>query len=300
MDPIPSFTEEEHFDYQAMLDEAIETISLANAELGPGERLAGEEMAAAVDPLRRLKEAQAFFADSLTVQRLRQRDFKSRGLVVPPQIKGWMKTHRFYLVRAPVTLAPLPGWAFWRLRCWLSFSTSGQTERPKAHDIYPASRWEDILKMEADLRLGLDVELKFQANLEPAELIYRNLAGQGQARGGLAVASDTNLAIQAAQAVVQRPQLISRGEESHDIFWHLEGYQYVQVEEPYLGVVLRVPKESQAVHAQGALIANHRFNIWGAHLTDWWGALRPKVQSFFNKGVPLEQTKRWQDILPAA
>lgn len=298
MPTIPSFTTEEQFDYQAMLDEAIETIELAQTELGPAEQPPQAELEALLSPLRRLKAAQAFFADTLTVQPLEPRDFKARHLELSPAIKKWLQTHTFYLVQVPVTLVPLPGWNFWRLRCWVTFSHDSPDEPPKAHDIYPESQWAEILKVETNLNLGLDVELKFNTQLEPGELVYQNLAGQAQVKAGLSVQSSTKLIVKALEGMVQRPQILTAGVEGRDIYWHLEGYNYVQVQEPYLGIVLRVPKQHGGVNAQGGLIANHRFDLWGAHLTDfWWGKFRDKVQSFFQKGVPLSDEKNWPNIL---
>ncbi len=296
METIESFAAQEHFDYQALLDEAIETIRDANVKLGPKEQKSDPELEAVLDPLHKVKEAQAFFAPALTVQRLRKRDFKVRGLKPSPEVEKWMDDHRFYLAQVPVTLMPAPGWNFIRLRCWVGFETVDDAASPKAHDIYPENAWTEILKLQTNLNLGLDEGLKFWAGLEQIEAAFQNLSGQVQARVGLVAEGGAKLVVGPFEYGVQRAEVLSTGLENSEVFWQLDGHEHVQREEPYMAVVLRVPEKTEVVNAQGALIAYHDFDFWGAHLADWKGKFRDKLQSFFSKGIPFEKTATWENI----
>jgi hypothetical protein len=294
--PIEAFAKEEHFDYQAMLDEAIDTIASANVELGPQSRGPDQELEAALDPLRKVKEAQALFAPALTVQQLSKRDFQARDLEPSPEVAKWMRDHRFYLVQVPVTLVPAFGWNFVRLKCWVGFETSGEASLPSAHDIYPENVWTEILQLQANLNLGLDERLRFRAGLGQTEVALRNLSGEAQARVIVVAEGGGSLVVGPFDYRVQRAEVLSAGQGNAEVFWQLDGHEHVQREEPYLAVVLRVPKKAEVVNAQGALIAYHDFDFWGAHLTYWWGDFRDKLHSFFRKGVPIEKTAHWENI----
>jgi hypothetical protein len=298
MDSKNPLSQEDRFNYQALLDEAIEAITSADAQLGPGKHKSKANSDAMIASLRKLKEAQALFAPTLTVQRLRKRDFTARDLEPSPEVLKWMDSHRFYLVQIPVTLMPIFGWSFVRLRCWIGFKAgSNKEDPPKAHDIYPENSWAEILKLQPHLNLGLDESLRFWAGLEQSEISYQALSGKAQARIGIAAEGGAKLVIGPFNYSVQRAEVLSTGLENSEIFWQLDGQRHVQKEEPYLAVVLRVPKKIKNIKAEGSLIAYHDFDFWGAHLTDWWGDFRPKLQSFFSKGVPLEATAKWEHVL---
>lgn len=299
MELIQAFAKEEHFNYQAMLDEAIETISSPDIPLGPEERKAVTDLESVLDPLRKLKEAQVLFAPALTVQRLRRRDFEARDLEPSPDVEKWMETHRFYLVRVPVTLMPSSGWNFVRLRCWIGFEADDGMP-PKAHDIYPETTWTEILQLQTDLNLGIDESLRFRAGVEGLEGAYQQLSGEAQVKVGLEAEGGLKLVVGPFQYGVQRAGVLSTGLEGSEVFWQLDGHEHVQREEPYLAVVLRVPEKAKAVNAQGALIAYHDFDFLGAHLTDWKGDFRDKLRTFFSKGIPLEKTSSWQAITAQA
>src|SRR5436305_10561109 len=126
MDSTMSFSLTEQYNYQELLDEAIETILSANAQLGPDEQTPDAALEELVAPLRKLKEAQAFFASALTVQQLSEQDFAKRRLKPAPLIQKWMLTHRLYLIQIPATLTPAIAWSFTRVQCGVVFETVDQ------------------------------------------------------------------------------------------------------------------------------------------------------------------------------
>lgn len=296
MESIKQFSTEQSFAYQDMLDEAIETILEADADLGPLESLPAGAAAEAA-PLRKLKEAQALFAPTLTVQPLGPKAFASRGLAPAGEIKAWLKTHRFYLVQVPVTLRPSAGWLFTRLECWIGFDVP----QAKIHAICPANAWVDVLNLQTSLSLGLDETLAFAANLglAPTALAAGNLSASGQAEVGVGTQASGGLKLVLGpfEYQVWRPQSLAVGRENAEAFWHLDGGERVQQQEPYLAVVLRVPKAVETLSASGELIAYHDFNRLGADHKDWWKKLRAQVRAFLQGGIPYENQQRWANIL---
>ncbi len=297
MTRIKQFSVNQSFDYYALLEEASEIVSSANIELGPLEQLADDGLEAEITPLRKLREAQAFFAPSLTVQRLRKRDFEARQITRSPEIKKWMKSHRFYLLQVPVTLKPSLGWAFTRLECWIGFDNP----TVKIHDIYPENSWTEVLKVQTVLNMGLNEGLHFRAalGLSSTELTLEKLSAAGQADLGvdLTVAGGAKFVAGPFTYQVWRPEILAVGRENVEAFWQMDGDEHVQQQEPYLGLVLRVPKDVQSVNATGEMIAYHDYNRLGADKKDWWKKLRPKLKAFFQGGIPLQNQKIWKDIL---
>jgi hypothetical protein len=287
MDSTGSFSITERYDYQALLDEAIETVVSANAQLGSNEHTSHAALDALVEPLRLLKQAQAFFANTLTVQPLDAASLRARGVELAPVVRQWLQTHQFYLVQVPVTLKPAPGWAFTRLECGVVFSGGD----PKVHALFPENVWTKILSGQSNLKLGLGTDFAFQAELEPVGNSLQALSGTAEAKIEATAGTGGMIAVGPFNVEIRRPEVLSTGREGDTIFWQLSGQAHVQFEEPYLAAVLRVPKQSEPIQAQGRLIAFHKFDFLGADFADWTSNFREKVRSFFSHGIPLEDVK---------
>lgn len=308
MSSAKQFSTTESFNYQALLDEAIETITTAHTELGDAEPNRVAKGVIDLSPLHKLKEAQAFFAPQPTVQRLRPKSFAERGLTPTPAVKAWFDTHRFYLLQVPVTLRPSSGWLFNKLECWVGFDNPAV----KIHDICPANAWVDVLKTTTSLTLGLDENFSFTANLnlDATTAAYAALStaadnstpaapqgGSAKVGIGTHAAGSMKLVVGPFNYQLWRPQILTVGRENAEAFWHLDGGERVQQQEPYLALVLRVPKGVKKISASGALIAYHDYNRFAADRRDWWPKLRDKVKAFFLGGLPLENEISWQNIL---
>jgi hypothetical protein len=291
------FSVTEQYNYQDLLDEAIELIISADAQLGPKEHTSDVALEELVAPLRKLKEAQAYFAPDLTVQQLSELDFKAHRMKPSPIVQRWMRTHRLYMVQIPVTLKPSFGWAFTRLECGVVFEGEESGLQPKVHDIYPDDVWTDILKVQTHLKLGLNAELSFRAEMAPTEAAFLALSGEAQAKLAAVAGGAVQFLVGPFNCDVRRPLVLGRGREGSNVFWQLDGQEYVQREEPFLAVILRVPNETGPINAQGRLIAYHKFDFLGAHLVDWKGVFRDKLRSFFGKGIPLESAVIWRNAI---
>jgi len=294
MESIKQFSVTESFDYQSMLDEAIETIESADVALGPTRGHPERRLPEIIEPLRRLKESQALFARTLTVRRLTQKDFASRGLQPSADIGQWLRTHRFYLVQVPVTLMPAVNWSFTRLECWIGFDCAGA--EAKVHDLYPEDAWVQLLSLETQLQLGVDETLQFRASLDHTGTVYQKLSAEVRTKVVAEGSSGARLVVGPFNYRVNRPDVLGRGRENSQAFWRLDGSQRVQQEEPYLAVVLRVPQAVERVDAAGELRAYHKFDFLSSDLREWAGDFRDKLRAFFSNGIPLPAQAHWDNI----
>jgi hypothetical protein len=247
-----------------------------------------------IEPLRRLKESQALFAPALTVRRLTQKDFVSRSLQPSADIGQWLRTHRFYLVQAPVTLMPAANWSFTRLECWLGFDGVGA--EVKVHDLYPEDVWSQLLSLETQLQLGVDANLQFRASLDHTGAIYQKLSTEVRTRIAAEGSGGARLVVGPFNYRVSRPEVLGRGRENSQVFWRLDGSQRVQQEEPYLAVVLRVPQAVERVDAAGELRVYHKFDFLSSDLREWAEKFRDQLRAFFSNGIPLPAQAQWDDI----
>lgn len=284
MPSMPTFTAKEDFDFQGLLEEAIEVVETAGASLGKGPNRTTEARSLA-DSLSKLKQAQAFFAQRLTVRRLRAGDL-SANPAIAVGAQDWLKTHRYWLIQVPVTLMPAAGWAFSRLECWVGFSGGGNA---KIHDLYPDEVWAQLMAVQTGFRLGLDESLSFKAQLPEPAATPPGPTLPADLQGKIAINADGLLRLDLGpfDYSAERPEIMARGREGSDAFWRLDGKQHVHTSEPQLAVVLRVPKGTGPVDAEGRVIAYHRFDLLGADLADWGGDMREKLRSFFSQGIPL-------------
>jgi hypothetical protein len=117
------------------------------------------------------------------------------------------------------------------------------------------------------------------------------LSGEAEAKIEATAGTAGQLAVGPFHVDIRRPQVLATGREGATVFWQLDGQEFVQFEEPYLAAVLRIPKQSGPIQAQGRLIAFHKFDFLAANLTDWMSNFREKVRSFISNGIPLEDIK---------
>jgi len=177
----------------------------------------------------------------------------------------------------------------------VGFETDG--EAPKVHDLLPEDVWTEILRLRTSLKVGLDEALRFRAELGGVGGAYDTLSDKARARVAVAAGGGAQMVMGPFQYSVTRAEVLGRGRENSEVFWRLDGQEYVQHEEPYLGCVLRVPAATEAVRARGAMIAYSQFDFLGADLTDWPRRFRKKLRSFFGRGIPLESTRTWEDVV---
>ncbi len=288
------FTVQETYDYDNLIDEAIETISSSKEFLG-GKKAHAPVYKELIDQLQQAKKMQVSLAKDLSCQKLSKNDFSTRNLKPSSGVEKYLQTHNFFLLTIPVTLMPVAGWAFTRLECWFGMVTDGS--EPKIHDIYPEEAWIDVLKSQTGLQIGLDEGLKFYAGLKQTDLTYQTLSGRAKARVSVNAKGIAQMVVGPFQYSVSRSQVYSRGVENSQAFWRLDGRAHVEREKPSLSVVVRVSKDVTQLFSSAEFKVYQQFDFLGADMKDWGGDLRDKVKSFFSVGIPRCIKATWENKL---
>lgn len=247
--------------------------------------------------LDELERETAEFSPVLPVVPLRRKHFVDLGLQCPPHIAHLMRRFDFYLVHFPITLVPKPGWGFQQLDCIVEFNPDQPpTERPVVYHIFPQEDWEDIIRFQQGLAIGLDENLEFKVDLKRLAVELPNLDTAQQAKIGAKAAGLAGLVVGPFNYRIRRPKIVSRGQGNVKVRWRLESEAYVGEEEPQLGVVLQVPKDVSQVNAVGALKVGKDFHTFTAHLRHLMRFVRERTRTYFERGAPLVQTQPWKDI----
>lgn len=290
------------FDRSELLAEAIETVKYADLDLGSDtpaksiDRLKTQ----AIELLQKFDAEKASFAPILQVHRLAKAELKIAEDELSPDLKAKMRRYYFYKIDIPITLISNTGWAFTRLLCRIDFSPGGEEikQLPTIHDMFPTDEWQDILKFQDQLILGLDENLAFRAEVEKMEGQWKKLSGDVQAKLALQVGGGAKLALGPFSYNLRRAKVKSRGRGNVKGAWQLDGTDFVDEEDVQLGVILMIPKNrEQPVNAIGALKANHNFQLWTADVfKDFRRYFGSAIKAFIEGGAVITATQAWENI----
>ena len=246
-----------------------------------------------------LGEETAKFSPRLDVVPLRHKQFASRGLQVPPSLTDRMQRYNFYLLNIPITLMPKAAWGFTHLECKIKFNPEQQpaADRPIAYQIFPHEEWEDLIRAQVGMVVGLDENLEFKADLDQLSLVLPHLHPTVQAQVGFKARSGAQLIVGPFNYHIQRPKIISRGRGNVEVQWRLDSEKYFKGEEPRLGVVLQVPKGVTRVDVVGALQAFRNPALFGTSLFTLLRYVRERTKLFFERGAPLLDGNEWTDVI---
>lgn len=302
MKTIRDFTVEESFDREQLLNEALEIVRYADVPLGPDAQVReiNERKAQAAKLLQKLDEEQASFSPKLDVRRLTKKDFAERDIEPSRDLKAKMRDNYFYHVGIPVTLFPRSGWAFTRLESWVCFCPDETDFHrcPIVYEIFPEDVWMEILGFQDHLKLGLDENFSFRAEVEKLEGQWEQLSGAAQAKLAVQAGGGARLVVGPFSYHIRRAKVQGRGRLDVESFWRLDSKEFVDEEDVLLSVVLMVPKDrGQTVNAVGELKAYHDFQIWSADvLKDWIRHFRPVLKAFFGVGAVVTAKMEWEDL----
>lgn len=276
-----------------LLFEAAAAFDRARAHLGPGEpALESVEGALA----RALAQDTVEFAADPVWYHITDRDFLSRSVPVPVRFTDLSRRFRFFWVSLPIALFPQRHWAFNRLDVIVQFNP-GEPQpgrRPKAHQILPARRFQDLLRVSAGLEVRLDENFQFSAAARPPAV------DAGVARAQVGAGVDARAAAGLGMVVGPFTYQIKNAQIDHTpvgmemVRWRIEGAEFFQGEGPDLVVVLQVPRETERVTIAAAMEARRYFNWGAAGLQEAVKQLGDRLRHFFEDGLPVERRASWE------
>jgi hypothetical protein len=237
------------------------------------------------------------FSPRLDVLPLGRKDFKDRNILVPSHIANLFKRFNFFLVHFPITLFPKAGYAFVQLDCIVEFNRGrSPLDRPVAYQIFPEMEWEDVIRFEQGLAVGLDENFEFRVDVERLKRQWPGLGADVRAAVGAKAAGRAGLIAGPFDYRIRRPKIQTGGQGNVKVRWRLDSEEYFQQEEPQLGLVLQVPKTLSCVDACGAIKAVRNFQFFTTPLRYLLQYVKTSTRSFFKAGIPVVDGKDWQNI----
>lgn len=266
----------------------------ASAPLTP----AGESAQRIQELTSELDKDVAEFSPRLQVIPLNERDFAMHSLALSPDIAALMTRFNFYLVNIPITLFPKAGCGFVQLNCIVEFSPGIPTaERAVAYQIFPDQEWQDIIKFEQGLAVGLDEKLEFKVDTARLKVEMPALSSEAKAAIGVKAAGNAGLVLGPFNYKIRRPKIQTAGRGNVKVHWRLDSAEYFEQEEPRLGVLLQVPKQISRVDAVGVLKATRDVHFLTANLRNVLELVRERTRNFFETGTPKTAGQPWLDIM---
>jgi len=285
------------------LQEVSTTAQRLSTSLGEVERTGGgaepaDEAVLFIQKLTsELEQDTTEFSPRLDVIPLRQQDFAARGVNPSPSVASLLERFNFYLVHIPITLFPKAGYAFVQLDCIIEFNPGKPpAERPVAFQIFPDQEWQDVIRFEQGLAIGLNENLEFKVDKARLSTELPNLSAEAQAAIGLKAAGNAGLILGPFNYRIRRPKIQTGGRGNVKVRWRLDSAEYFEQEEPQLGVLLQVPKNVTKVDAVAVLQASRDFRLLSANLKHVLRFVRERTKNFFEAGAPKSDSRPWYDI----
>jgi hypothetical protein len=275
-------------DRQAMLQEASSLLDAHRSHMGGGSR------AAVASPegnlVRDLQDDQASLAAAPDVYRITDKDFLERQRPVPVRFQELSKQFKFFWLRFPVGLMPRRHWAFNRLEVKVLFNPEGAANlRPKAYQILPDKKFQELLKVSDRLEVTLDEHFEFSA--KPAVNVGLGKAGASASVDG---AAGLKLVAGPFEYRIARAKIDNSGPGLEWVFWRLDGAEFFQENRPDLVAIVQTPKEATEFKVHAAMQAYRYFNTGAA---DWQEAilgLPARIAEFFQRGAPILDTREYE------
>ncbi|HLI09687.1 MAG TPA: hypothetical protein VKV40_24205 [Ktedonobacteraceae bacterium] len=285
-------------DRQALLAEAAERLDALSGFLGPGDEQPARESPESV-LARELMEDDVEFAGFPVVYRISDKDFLTRNLKVPVRYEELARAYSFYGLYFPIALFPRRHWGFNRLEFVVSFNPdeSVQHLRPKAYEILPAKKFQNLIDLNGQVEVRLNEQFEFSAETETLA------ADVGVARASAGAGVGAKEAVGLGAVIGPFVYHLKKARIDHTpvgmekVRWRLDGAEFFQEDDPPLIVILQVPKETQAVTVAAAMQAYRYFSFASAGLQQAVKQLPAAMRNFFNGGMPVYREASW-DITP--
>jgi hypothetical protein len=250
---------------------------------GGGEPALADEGALA---LRQLADDEIVFSEQPEVYPIEVEEaLKSVKFPVAVSTADHGAKFNYFLVKFPFDVQPAGPWNFNQLKVRIEFRAGEEERRPKVQALFPEARFQDVLKVDGALEIGLSPKLEFGVNTGAVKFQAAQFSASGGAevsahgkgRGGFSLGP---FALNWKKALVKTCQ---PGLEW--VWWDIGGADLRRGDSPPFMVVLQVPEGAKRVSAVGQVQASRYYNLIRnafQNITNW-----PKVyREFVEAGVP--------------
>ncbi|MFG2498082.1 hypothetical protein ACGFSB_07650 [Streptomyces sp. NPDC048441] len=227
------------------------------------------------------------------------------------RIAALEENYSFWWTEFPINLFPRRNWGFHRLEVRLEFNpdTPADYRRPKAYDILPHRRFDQLLKVEGTIGLRLGGDLRFGADAGPLDAAVGPVsvtAGAGADAGFGARASVAAGPFSYSSSAARIDHSATGAEK---VFWRLDGKEFFQADAPKLIVILQVPRKTREetpdaqvpqvarvareTRVRAVLQAYRHFTYFPAGLQSLIRELPRALQVFFRNGSPIGDRREY-------
>jgi hypothetical protein len=226
--------------------------------------------------IRALKDERAELGSSPEVLKL---DAPTAG----PGRPGPIPNRDYYHIVFTANLQPRPGWIFDRLTCRLEFEGDTGDDKVGIHDLFPATEWRDLARVDAQLEVGIDAaRLEFRTKAAP--VLVEGLDSELRAR----VDAGASFLFPARSYRIRKALVESAGRNSRAADWRIDEAGYRDGDEPQFAVILRTSVERPPGRVIGLLKAERSFNYWGSRLGDLIRDLPQAILDVLRGGTAIE------------
>ena len=286
----------------ALLEQALAVARQWEGELG-GQRKDKGKAQAAFESLK--KGRIEIGSPQAHLQHLKPKDFAAHQIELAPEIKKSMageEGYAFYLAPAPLLLFPGRGAQYRLLEGQLTFKGGRGTRQAAIHAVFPEPRWKPVLEWGGELKLALDGDLQWGAEVEQIKLKIGKLGGELAGR----VANQNQLA--SFIKLLPYKHTLGRMEieaqfSSGTAMWRLDSKKVIRSQKHVqLVALLKVPKEVRQVRVEAAAQAEVAFEWLTAQVEHVFDRLPPIWQTIIRerkgKDIPLQDFQAWNLQLP--
>jgi hypothetical protein len=287
----------EGIDRQALLAEAAKRLDALGGFLGDTPSAEAETPEGKL--ARELMGDEVEFSGFPVVYKITDKDFLTRNLNVPFRFKQLTQAYNFYWVYFPIALFPSHNWGFNRLDVAIEFNAHEPVQhlRPKAYQIFPDKKFQNLLKISNNLEIYIDENFEFSATTKMQNLDL----GYVQDKSGLT--RDAKMAGALDNVVGPFVYRLKLAKIDHTplgmekVFWRLDGTELFQDDALSFIVILQVPIETKEVSIAAAMRAYRYFSFANAGFQQAVKELPRALREFFTEGMPVFTQASW-DITP--
>jgi hypothetical protein len=288
---IPAISAQER---ENILVEAQSEIRGLTGALGPGGQVQTyNEALQEVDDFRKAIVEFGAFPDVIPFG---EASFAKYGWPVPQDFDHLDKYFNFYWVRFPVLLRPAPKSSYRKLEYEVEFGPNIAEDhlKPKAHLIFPAKKFKELLSLKARLKLGVSGAVGLGASLPTPNFSYFEIS-DAEAVGK--VDGKVDVSIGPFDLTMRKAEIDHTAEGAQKVYWQLADTELIQTDNPSPIVVLQVPKDIQEVAVRAEMQAFHSPTL-GWELMQVYDYLTSKIQNFLKGGSPVPaEPGNWENIL---